>query len=141
MRKDEAIDKARKIRALAERGVEGEQANARALLDAFMAREGLTFADLDAAPPDTLDEYLDKLRRQAVERDQAWEQSGSDPNAFNTYRPGPDAPPRRFYANVYVASALRAYAVTNRWLGRTPDPDEVASFLRQVHTVANTLFP
>ncbi len=135
MTKDEAIDKARKIRALAERGVEGEQANARALLDAFMVREGLTFADLDAAAPDTLDAYLDRLRKQASGH-------GPDPRAADPFGPRPGGPQRtNRYSNLYVESAMRAYAVTNRWLGRTPDPDEVVAFLRKVHAVANTLFP
>mgnify|MGYP000582484612 CR=1 FL=1 len=143
MTKDEAIDRGRKIRELAQRGIEGEQANAREMLAAFMEREGLTDADLDAARPDTLDDYLETLRKQQNEQDAFMDgmhrAAQSDPRAFNTGAPDPR--PRSRYGSMYVESAMRAYSVTNRWFNRTPPPDEVRTFLADLYRIANTLFP
>lgn len=51
MTRADAIDKARKLAALAERGVDGERTNARAMLGRHMQREGLTMADLKEPEP------------------------------------------------------------------------------------------
>lgn len=123
MTRAEAITKARKLRELARRGVDGERDNATRLFAAFMAREGLRDADLDGTrEPDPVAQLFEEYMRDA-------------------HRYGGAPTPRGGYAEQYARAAIRAYAVTMQWVGVDPTRDAVNDFIRHTIDTANDLFP
>lgn len=139
MERTEAILKARKLRELARRGVEGERDNATRMFAAFMAKNGLRDADLDDVPGplpvDPVAVYRDYIKEaKDVERMAA----DIGPNSFNTYQGRPPRP-RSTYSDMYVRAAVRAYKATNAYVGHDPTRDEVVAFIIQAVATANDL--
>lgn len=141
MERTEAITKARKMYALAERGVEGERENARILLAAFMGRHNLSPDDVWARPVgpkpidpvDVFNDYV-KTRGQAADNwPPAANMSAEDFVKGRYPNPG--------WSEIYVRSAVRAYGVTSAFLGRDTTKEDVLAFILDAVRVGNTLFP